>query len=255
MVHEQTTVVLCATAASIGFVHTALGPDHYVPFLAMSRAGNWSPAKTLRVTALCGIAHVLGSVILGWVGIVLGVAVFHLERIESWRGDAAGWLLLAMGIAYFAWGVRKAIRNRPHSHVHVHVDGVVHKHEHVHDEAHAHVHANPADSSMGEACESAASSRKAGASMTPWVLFTLFVFGPCEPLIPLLMYPAARNDPWAVAVVTLVFAAVTLATMLGAVYFGVRGMTRMRLTVFERYTEAAAGLAIFACGAAVTMGL
>ena len=26
------------------------------------------------------------------------------------------------------------------------------------------------------------------------ILFTIFVFGPCEPLIPILMYPAAKSS-------------------------------------------------------------
>ncbi len=37
--------VLAATAASIGFVHTITGPDHYLPFIAIGRAAiRWPPA-------------------------------------------------------------------------------------------------------------------------------------------------------------------------------------------------------------------
>jgi len=35
-------VALCATAAGVGVIHTLLGPDHYLPFAAMARAGDWS---------------------------------------------------------------------------------------------------------------------------------------------------------------------------------------------------------------------
>ena len=62
-------IVLCGTAASIGFLHTLLGPDHYLPFVAMSRAGGWSLKKTTVVTVLCGMGHVLSSVVLGFIGI------------------------------------------------------------------------------------------------------------------------------------------------------------------------------------------
>ena len=34
--------LLILTAVSIGFVHTLVGPDHYLPFVAMSAARNWS---------------------------------------------------------------------------------------------------------------------------------------------------------------------------------------------------------------------
>src|SRR5437879_4637524 len=76
---------LTLAAMSIAFFHTVLGPDHYVPFVAMSRAGRWSLAKTTIVTLLCGIGHVGSSAILGVVGVGLGVAVFKLKTIEAFR--------------------------------------------------------------------------------------------------------------------------------------------------------------------------
>ena len=36
-------------------------------------------------------------------------------------------------------------------------------------------------------------------NLTPWILFTIFVFGPCEPLIPLVMFPAAEHTMVGVA--------------------------------------------------------
>ncbi|MDB4582328.1 hypothetical protein N9164_04185 [Draconibacterium sp.] len=62
--------ILILTAASLGFVHTVLGPDHYIPFIALSKARNWSLPKTLGVTALCGIGHVLGSIAIGLIGVL-----------------------------------------------------------------------------------------------------------------------------------------------------------------------------------------
>ena len=222
---------LYGTAATIGVIHTLLGPDHYLPFVAMSRAGRWSLARTVTVTLLCGMGHVLGSVLVGLVGIALGAAVFSLESIEAARGQIAGWLLIGFGLAYTAWGLRRAYRDQPHAHVHVHADGTVHAHEHVHDTEHAHVHhahAHHANSprnveyriANGEwrsagalnpeepryACEFAPAPPRGmnsvGGSLTPWVLFTIFIFGPCEPLIPILMYPAVTQGVWAVLAVS-----------------------------------------------------
>ncbi len=84
--------ILAATAATVGFVHTLTGPDHYLPFIVLGRARNWSLGRTLGVTALCGIGHVLGSVALGLIGIGLGLAVGQLNIIEGIRGDIASWL-------------------------------------------------------------------------------------------------------------------------------------------------------------------
>ncbi len=235
---SSSLTALCATAASIGLLHTLLGPDHYVPFVAMARAGRWSAARTLVVTVCCGIAHVLGSIVIGVVGIALGVAVFKLDGIESARADVAGWLLLAFGLAYMAWGLRRAVRNRPHTHWHAHSDGTVHRHEHTHVEEHAHVHTHTDKPSL-----------------TPWILFTIFVFGPCEPLIPLLMYPAARASWWGVVSVTAVFALTTIGTMTVVVMLGYFGFAQPRFASLERYSHALAGFALACCGLAIKIGL
>ena len=89
----QELSILVATAATIGVLHTLIGPDHYLPFLAMAGARRWSLRRTLSVTTLCGVGHVLSSVVLGFVGIALGVAVSRLEGFEAVRGDLAAWML------------------------------------------------------------------------------------------------------------------------------------------------------------------
>ena len=75
--------LLVLTAASIAFVHTILGPDHYLPFVAMAKARGWTIAKTLRITLWCGLGHLVGSVALGAVGIAFGAGLAKLEWIES----------------------------------------------------------------------------------------------------------------------------------------------------------------------------
>lgn len=234
-----TLPVLLATAAFIGFFHTIAGPDHYVPFVAMARVGRWSLPRTVAITTLCGVGHVAGSIVLGALGIALGWAVGGLEWFEEFRGGLAGWLLLGFGLAYGVWGLRRALRGRRHIHERAHADGTTHTHEHAHTGEHAHMHAD----------ESAA------ASMTPWVLFTIFVFGPCEPLIPILMVPAATLNMAAVGLVAAVFAACTIVTMLAAVVVGYYGLAAVRLGGVERYSHALAGLALFVCGAAIQLGL
>ncbi len=131
--------ILITTAATIGFLHTLLGPDHYLPFIVMARARQWSRVKTIWITAACGLGHVGSSVVLGFVGVLLGIGVNRLVDLESARGGLAAWVLIGFGLAYMLWGIRKAIRNRPHSHLHPHLDGSVHVHTHTHGSEHAHV--------------------------------------------------------------------------------------------------------------------
>ncbi|MFM8705753.1 MAG: hypothetical protein ACKOHG_18240, partial [Planctomycetia bacterium] len=83
--------MLCLSAFSVGVIHTLLGPDHYLPFVAMSKAGGWTARKTLGVTIACGLGHVAGSVVIGIVGLLLGIAVMKLEAFEALRGDMAAW--------------------------------------------------------------------------------------------------------------------------------------------------------------------
>lgn len=226
--------VLAGTAAAIGFVHTVIGPDHYIPFIAMSRARRWPLSKTLFISFLCGLGHVLSSVILGFLGIAFGIAVSRLEHAESARGSAATWLLIGFGFAYFIWGLHRAIKNRPHKHVHVHVDGEAHAHTHSHEAEHIHVH-----------------THKPKANITPWILFTIFVFGPCEPLIPLVMFPAAKHDLAGVVLVTAVFGLTTIATMLTIIAVSSWGVSFIRLGKLERYSHALAGAMIFISGLTV----
>jgi nickel/cobalt exporter len=225
--------VLIITAASIGFFHTLLGPDHYVPFIMMSWARKWSALKTAVITFLCGIGHIGSSVVLGLVGVALGLAVKKLEIIESVRGNIAAWLLIAFGLAYFVWGLRRAYQKKSHSHSHIHI-GTEHEHPHSHHLEHAHVH-----------------DETDKASITPWVLFTIFVFGPCEPLIPILMYPAAKNSLFGLAVVTGVFGLTTIGTMLGVVMLSAAGVNFVPLHRLQRYSHAIAGATICLCGLAI----
>jgi sulfite exporter TauE/SafE len=227
-------VILISGAAAIGFFHTLLGPDHYLPFIMMSRSREWSLTKTTLVTVLCGLGHVLSSVVLGIIGIIFGIAVSQLEVVESFRGGLAAWALIAFGLVYFTWGMRKALKNKHHQHIHIHADGVDHVHAHNHTEEHMHVHV-----------------KEGTKHITPWVLFTIFILGPCEPLIPLLMYPAAKSSLPGLVLVTAIFGAVTILTMLGIVLVSTFGINLIPTTRLERYTHAIAGATICLCGVAI----
>lgn len=212
---------LLFTAAMVGTIHTLMGPDHYVPFVAMAKAGRWTTSKTLLITVLCGLGHVIGSIALGAIGITFGWAIEPLEAVEGTRGSIAGWLLIGFGLAYLVWGLRKLWRKN-------------------------------------ERVQSARVDGKPGmqkSSMIPWILFTIFVLGPCEPLIPLLMFPAAQHSVYGIAMVAAVFSICTIATMTTVVMLMHRGLSWVSLPWLERNTQVLSGAAICACGLAVQFGL
>jgi len=231
---NQEIWLLACTAASIGFIHTVIGPDHYLPFIFMAKARKWSIVKTLWITIACGIGHVGSSILLGFLGIAFGVALGKLEMFEGIRGNIAAWTFVIFGFVYLIWGIRRAIINKPHHHVHYHNDGTMHTHDHIHSNSHDHEHKK---------------------NITPWILFTIFVLGPCEPLIPILMYPAAQSSLSGVILVSLLFSITTIATMLGIVLLTTFGMSFLPLGKLERYSHAMAGVIVFLSGVAILLGL
>ena len=209
----QTTTLLLGTAASLAIVHTLLGIDHSLPFVALGRARGWALGRTLLVTALCGAGHVASSVVIGAAGVGLGIATDALLWLESARGELAAALLIGFGLAYAAWAGCKGLRAR--------------------DGARSHRDSRGAD------------------RVTPWALFVLFVLGPCEPLIPLMVVPGMARDWLGVAAVVGVFGLLTIGVMLLAVAAAWRGVALLGAERIGRHADVAAGLVVAASGAAV----
>jgi len=228
---EESLLILLISAASIGFFHTLLGPDHYLPFIMLSRSGSWSTVKTMFVTVLCGLGHVGGSIVLGLLGVFFGWSLHSIELFESSRGNLAAWLLIVFGGIYLLWGLFKAYHNKPHTHWHKHMDGSVHQHLHDHTGEHKHVH-----------------EESKSKNITPWILFIIFVFGPCEPLIPILIFPASQGSLWGLVLVITAFSLTTVMTMTGIVYLSVSGLKLVKLGKLERFSHAIAGAFIFLSG-------
>ncbi|MBL9208205.1 MAG: sulfite exporter TauE/SafE family protein [Opitutaceae bacterium] len=219
--------VLTVNAAVVALVHTAIGPDHYLPFIVLAKSRNWSLAKTAWITFACGVGHVASSVILGMVGYAVGASLHRLEWIESVRGGIAAWCLIGFGTLYAAWGLWRLQRNSPDGHSHDHLIRL-HAYDHVH---------NPR---TGEEV-----------SMTPWILFIIFAFGPCEPLIPLFIYPAATSGWTGAWIVAVTFSIVTIGAMLAIVLAAQAGLAWLPTRRFARYSHVIAGSTIALAGGAI----
>ena len=229
---EGTTSVVLGTTATVAVVHTVLGIDHSLPFVVLARARGWTLGRTVAITALCGAGHVASSVLIGAFGAAMGATFDSLVWIESARAELAAALLIGFGLAYAAWAGWRSLRGATHSHLHTHADGTVHDHPHDHHGEHTHPHL-------------------VGASLTPWALFVIFVFGPCEPLIPLMVVPAMSQSWMLVAAVVGVFGVLTVGTMVAAVIVGHRGLHRVGSRPIARHANVLAGLVVAASAAAV----
>jgi sulfite exporter TauE/SafE len=222
--------VLLATAISLGFIHTLLGPDHYLPFIVLSRARKWPLGKTLWITFFGGIGHIGGSVVLGLAGVALGISLSKLELIEAGRNNIVAWMLVGFGVLYTLYGVVKFIRHGHHAHLPKFLlPPPIREFRHL-------------------PTTEAEEAKKDWTRLTPWILFLIFVFGPCEVLIPLLMYPASQHNMAGVFAVALLFGIATITTMLCTVYLGFKGTSLVLFKKTERYMHMVAGTVIFILG-------
>ena len=200
---------LMTTAITVGWLHS-IAPDHWVPFAAVARARGWSVARTTRVTLFCGFGHVTVSVLMGLLGLGLGLSVLEVfgRRLES----LAGILLIAFGLIYGTWGLRRALGRQIHGHSHSHYD-------HVHDPT----------------------------RVTVWGLFLLFSADPCVAVIPLIL-GAAPLGPARVVALVIIYELSTLAAMVAFVLPARAGVNVVKARWLDQYGDATAGAVIAAAG-------
>ncbi len=207
--------ILYFAAASVAFIHTLIGPDHYLPLAALARNRGWSVGKALRVTLICGLGHLAGSIVLGAAGLIAGANLSRLAWLEFARGQLAAWALLSLGLVYCSIGLRDFLRRR-----------------------------------YGNAPQSSDSRRSR-------LLFLVFVLGPCEPLIPVLMFPAAAESMATLLAVVIIFSMTTLAVMTFMVGLTLHYMRSPRTeSIFSgRCRELTFGTIMSLCGLTMVLGL
>ena len=213
-----TLYALLGLAITTAVVHTITGPDHYLPFIMIAKSRGYGILRTLLWTLVCGIGHV-GSALLIALAFVYAshlLSESNMEWLNENRGNLAAWALIGFGAAYLIYSLRRSWLNRHHTHRHGH--SVIEQ------------------------------SRK---NITPWVIFIIFVLGPCEALLPILA-PAAALGAGSVALVTIVFSFCTIATMMLAVALGVSGLSLIRFHWLEHHSGEVAGATIMLCGIAIT---
>lgn len=216
---QLTLTALWVTAVLTAVIHTLAGPDHYLPFIAIAKARAYSLGKTLIFTALCGMGHIASALLLalGFIYLSNLLTEANLTIIEDHRGEVAAYLLIGLGTAYLVWALHKRF---------------------VHDVTpHTHPHEVPA-----------------GKSITPWIIFIIFILGPCEALLPILTSASVLGTT-AVVSSSLIFSCITIASMLLCVTVGILGINHLRLHFIERNAHEIAGITIMLCGVAIICGL
>ena len=104
----ESVTALASAAVAAGFVHTWIGPDHYLPLLGLAKVERWSLRRALAVTALLGVVHCALALI-----VVFGAS--SAVGVLGWQVAAAtplAWLCVGLGAAVLVAALRSARARR-----------------------------------------------------------------------------------------------------------------------------------------------
>jgi nickel/cobalt transporter (NicO) family protein len=211
---------LLAAAAGVGFGHAIL-PDHWVPLAVLGRTRRYPLSRVARLSGLAGVAHVLVSIVLG--AVIIAIGLQFRSSLESAQATIVGWILIATGIGFAVLEVS----GRGHHH---------HDHDHEHD------HSHPEPGARGGLHGLAAVMVPFGAAASP-------------DLTILPVFLAATTAGLATALGSLVvFAAVTIGTIVGLTLAATRGGYQIRGQWLERWGNAFTALVLVIIGLFVLTG-
>jgi hypothetical protein len=88
----------------LSIVHASI-PNHWIPLVAIGKAGNWSRGETLWVTAITGCAHVISTIV---VGIIVGFIGYKFSSAYEFVPKVVAPLILViMGLISIAIDLKK----------------------------------------------------------------------------------------------------------------------------------------------------
>jgi nickel/cobalt transporter (NicO) family protein len=228
---SATTPALLAAAAGVGFGHAIL-PDHWVPLAVLGRARRYPLSKVARLSGLAGIAHVLLSIVLG--AVIIAIGLQFRSTIQAAQDTIIGCLLIATGIGFVVF----ELTGPGHSHDHERGGhGRSHNHDHEHD---AHHEEDPHERR---------GIRGLAAVMVP------FGAAASPDLTILPVFLAATTAGVATAIGSLmIFAAVTIGTIVGLTLAAAKGGYQIRGQWLDRWGNAITAVVLVAIGALVLTG-
>jgi threonine/homoserine/homoserine lactone efflux protein len=219
------TPALLVASAGVGFGHAIL-PDHWVPLAVVGRTRRYPLSKVARLSGLAGVAHVLISIALG--AVIIAVGLQFRSEVQGAQDTIIGCLLIATGIGFAALeltGRGHGHQHGGHSHEH---DGDVHGHEHSHDQR---------------------GIRGLAAIMVPFGAAA----SPDLTILPVFLAATTAGVAPAIGSV-LIFAAVTIATIVGLTLVAARGGYQIRGEWLERWGNALTALVLVVIGVLVLTG-
>lgn len=204
---------LLAAAAGVGFGHAIL-PDHWVPLAVLGRTRRYPLARVARLSGLAGVAHVLVSIILG--AVIIAIGLQFRSSIQSAQDTIIGWILIATGIGFAV----------------LELSGRGHTHDHEHDHDHDHEH----DGSRRGLGGLAAVMVPFGAAASPDLT-----------ILPVFLAATAAGVGTAIGSLV-IFAIVTIGTIVGLTLAATRGGYEIRGQWLERWGNVFTALVLIIIG-------
>jgi nickel/cobalt exporter len=220
---SATGPALLAAAAGVGFGHAIL-PDHWVPLAVLGRTRRYPLTRIARLSSLAGVAHVLVSIVLG--AVIIAIGLQFRSTIQHAQDTIIGCILIATGIGFLVL----ELTGHGHHHDHDHHD---HDHDHDHDDSSHHA-GDPAPRRLGGL---AAVMVPFGAAASPDLT-----------ILPVFLAATTAGIATAVGSVV-IFAAVTIGTIVGLTLAAARGGYQIQGEWLERWGN------VFTAAVLVTIGL
>jgi nickel/cobalt exporter len=224
---------LLAAAAGVGFGHAIL-PDHWVPLAVLGRTRRYPLARVAKLSGLAGVAHVLVSIILG--AVIIAVGLQFRSTIQSAQDTIIGLILIATGVGFAA----------------IELTGHGHRHDHDHDHDGDHDHHGHDLNDVHDPGDHPAPGRLRGlaAVMVPFGAAA----SPDLTILPVFLAATAAGVTTAIGSLV-IFAAVTIGTIVGLTLIATRGGYEIRGQWLERWGNAFTALVLVIIGALVLTGV
>jgi nickel/cobalt transporter (NicO) family protein len=223
---SATGPALLAAAAGVGFGHAIL-PDHWVPLAVLGRTRRYPLSRVARLSGLAGVAHVLVSIVLG--AVIIAVGLQFRSTVEHAQDTIIGCILIATGIGFLL------LELTGHGHHH--------DHEHHHHPHHGHDHGHEHGRDHGRLSGLAAVMVPFGAAASPDLT-----------ILPVFLAATTAGVATAVGSVV-IFAAVTIGTIMGLTLAAARGGYQIRGEWLERWGNLFTAGVLAAIGVLVLLGI
>ena len=217
------TPALLAASAGVGFGHAIL-PDHWVPLAVLGRTRRYPLARVARLSGLAGVAHVLVSILLG--AVIIAVGLQFRSAVQSAQDTIIGCVLILTGLGF----VVLELSGRGHHH----------NHDHEHEHGHEHGHDSGEEGRL----------RGLAAVMVPFGAAA----SPDLTILPVFLASATGGVSTAIGSLV-IFAAVTIATIVGLTLAACFGGYQIQGRWLERWGNAFTALTLVVIGALVLTGV